>query len=241
MIYASHNAFPGTGAIFPVFGTALILLAGKARNKSKLFDFLSKKALLKIGLISYSLYLWHWPLLAIAKVYNLGKIPSLSIRLAIIALSFILAYIGYSFIEKPVRQKTFFKRIRLPSLLASAIMICFLIIFSAQQLIPLERYLLARNSNAKEILQIVNAVQNEPKDRPVPWACMGERTGLKDCEVSYGGPSSRPSTDLLLWGDSHAQRYMAMVDDYVKRRRMSAVLFSRAATPPLFMGSKRFC
>lgn len=90
--------FPGYIAIFPVAGaTMLILSNGGVCNK-----ILSLKPLVFIGLISYPLYLWHWPVYSSSRIL-LAAEPTAGLKILLIALCFLLAYLTYKFIEHPVR------------------------------------------------------------------------------------------------------------------------------------------
>lgn len=82
--------FPGWWALLPVGGTFLIIMAdtGQALNRY----LLSNKAAVGIGLISYPLYLWHWPLLSYSHIIYGEKIP-FQIKCALIACALILAYL----------------------------------------------------------------------------------------------------------------------------------------------------
>ncbi|MEI8400216.1 MAG: acyltransferase family protein [Alcaligenaceae bacterium] len=92
--------FPGKWALIPVLGTALIVAAGPlAWLNTKI---LSNKVLVWFGLISYPLYLWHWPLFSFAWIVEAGP-PSTSIRLGLIVLSIVLAWLTYRLIERPIR------------------------------------------------------------------------------------------------------------------------------------------
>ncbi len=92
--------FPGKWAVIPVLGSVLIVLAGPtAWINHKL---LSSKVVVWFGLISFPLYLWHWPLLSFARIIE-GEIPSRNIRVAIVVLSVVLAWITYRFVERPLR------------------------------------------------------------------------------------------------------------------------------------------
>ena len=92
--------FPGWWALLPVVGTYLMIASGPlAWINNKL---LSNRGLVAIGLISYPLYLWHWPLLSFMRIVN-GTAPSpLAAALAIL-LSFVLAWLTYLVVEKPLR------------------------------------------------------------------------------------------------------------------------------------------
>jgi peptidoglycan/LPS O-acetylase OafA/YrhL len=91
--------FPGRWAILPVAGAALIIAAGPDGVINR---WLSRKTMVAIGLISYPLYLWHWPILSFLRILN-GETPAAWVRLLAVAASFALAWATYQFIEKPIR------------------------------------------------------------------------------------------------------------------------------------------
>jgi peptidoglycan/LPS O-acetylase OafA/YrhL len=95
-----HNtAFPGIAAAVPVFATAMLIAAqGSAVNRF----ILGNKALVFVGLVSYSWYLWHWPLLSFARLVADHPI-SLATALTLVALSFLLAIASWRFVEQPFR------------------------------------------------------------------------------------------------------------------------------------------
>jgi peptidoglycan/LPS O-acetylase OafA/YrhL len=91
-------------AILPVVGIGLLILMGTVQpNQSLIVKILSHKKLVFIGLISYPLYLWHWPFFSFAYMY-LNDFPSYSLRILLIILSFLFAYATYRFIETPIRK-----------------------------------------------------------------------------------------------------------------------------------------
>lgn len=93
-------SFPGKWAVIPVLGAILIILAGpKAWINRKV---LSNKMAVWFGLISFPLYLWHWPLLSFARIVE-GEVPSRNIRIAAVALSIVLAWLTYKLVERPIR------------------------------------------------------------------------------------------------------------------------------------------
>jgi peptidoglycan/LPS O-acetylase OafA/YrhL len=95
----SHSAFPGWWAILPVAGTALLISAPGAWICRIV---LASPPLVWIGLISYPLYLWHWPLLVFGATIKFGPLTLLERELVLIA-SVLLAWATYRFIEKPIR------------------------------------------------------------------------------------------------------------------------------------------
>jgi peptidoglycan/LPS O-acetylase OafA/YrhL len=100
-----ERAFPGGWALLPTLGTLLIIVAPEAWLNRVV---LSNRVLVFIGLISYPLYLWHWVLLSILRMrlYEDGAEAPRSQRIAAVALSFMLAWLTYALIEKPIRFGT---------------------------------------------------------------------------------------------------------------------------------------
>lgn len=96
----AQRAFPGWWALLPALGTTLLISAPRAWLNRQL---LSWAPLVFIGLISYPLYLWHWVLLTFARIANFGEEPARAVRIAAIALSAILAWLTYRWVEKPIR------------------------------------------------------------------------------------------------------------------------------------------
>jgi peptidoglycan/LPS O-acetylase OafA/YrhL len=92
--------FPGAWALVPVSAAVLIISAGPTAWINRII--LSNKFVVWFGLISYPLYLWHWPLLSFARIIENG-LPSRSIRIAAVIISIILAWFTTEWIEKPFR------------------------------------------------------------------------------------------------------------------------------------------
>ncbi|TSD98141.1 acyltransferase [Skermania sp. ID1734] len=94
--------YPGTAALLPVVGTALVIGAGCAYSRVGVGSALSLPPMRAIGRLSYSWYLWHWPVLILAP-YALGGPLRLTDRLAAVAVSAGLAMLTLQLIENPVR------------------------------------------------------------------------------------------------------------------------------------------
>jgi peptidoglycan/LPS O-acetylase OafA/YrhL len=98
------SRFPGGWALLPTIGAALILWAGRDSKFNS--GVLSSRPLVWVGLISYPLYLVHWPLLSFARIIE-SQMPSIQARIALVAFSFLISWLIYQFIEKPVRFGAF--------------------------------------------------------------------------------------------------------------------------------------
>ncbi len=93
--------FPGFWALLPVFGAVLLIMSGpKAWFNRKI---LASSFMVWVGLISFPLYLWHWPLLSFARILESQPITTVT-KAIVIALSIALAWLTYVLLEKPIRR-----------------------------------------------------------------------------------------------------------------------------------------
>ena len=95
-----RTPYPGAWALLPVVGAWLLILAGPGAWLNR--EILASRVAVFIGRISYPLYLWHWPILSFARILS-GASPAPSVRFAVLALSFLLAWLTYVAIEMPLR------------------------------------------------------------------------------------------------------------------------------------------
>jgi peptidoglycan/LPS O-acetylase OafA/YrhL len=101
-IFDAKTAFPGWAASLPVIGTSLLILTeGSAVSRT-----LSFKPAVNIGLISYPLYLWHWPLLVFLEIYLFRPLTR-GDRMIAIGATFLLSWLTYRFLERPIRRGRF--------------------------------------------------------------------------------------------------------------------------------------
>jgi len=114
-----RRAFPGWWALGPCLGAFLLISAGPQSWINR--HLLSRRSMVFIGLISYPLYLWHWPLLSFAHTANWrGFTPA--VKLAAVAISFVLATLTYKYIERPIRSSPRVLRLAVP--LFAAMLVC---------------------------------------------------------------------------------------------------------------------
>lgn len=99
----SSRMFPGWWALFPTLGAAFIISAGPSAYLNK--NLLSSRLFVWMGLISYPLYLWHWPIFSFLHIV-VSATPTKEMRLLAIIISIVLAWLTYKFVEKPLRSST---------------------------------------------------------------------------------------------------------------------------------------
>jgi peptidoglycan/LPS O-acetylase OafA/YrhL len=118
------SPFPGWLALPPVLGTAFIIAASS--GETPVGRALSARPLVLIGLLSYSAYLWHQPLFALARSHN-GLPLSAAMLWGLIALTFLLAWLSWRFVESPLRNRAFLTRRRLFALAGGGTLLLFAI------------------------------------------------------------------------------------------------------------------
>jgi peptidoglycan/LPS O-acetylase OafA/YrhL len=111
-----NTPFPFPGALLPTLGAMCVMAAGPAALPNRMI--LASTPFVFVGLISYPLYLWHWPLLSLARIVE-DQSPAAPVRAAVLFSSFVFAWLTYRFVEKPVRAGGSWAAISLMALLAA--------------------------------------------------------------------------------------------------------------------------
>ncbi len=93
-------SFPGGWAVIPVAATVLIIAAGSGAWLNRVL--FSNRFVVAVGLVSYPLYLWHWPLLTFVRLAR-NDAPPLRVRIAIVLIAGVLSWLTYRFVEQPFR------------------------------------------------------------------------------------------------------------------------------------------
>jgi len=101
-VFDDNTLFPSFYTLVPIIGTVLIIAFSTADTLTG--KFLANRLFVGVGLISYSLYLWHQPLFAFLRLKSIGE-PEQQLFFVAIALSFVFAWLSYQYVEKPFRRK----------------------------------------------------------------------------------------------------------------------------------------
>jgi peptidoglycan/LPS O-acetylase OafA/YrhL len=205
--FSADVAWPGHAAALPVLGTVFVLLA--ARQKS---FFTSLPPLQKIGDWSYSIYLWHWPLV-VARAYFLLPASWVSLT-ALVALSVLLGHLSYRFIEQPLRRKELWsdrKKSAILALTAVAVLAGLGLMLAA---------LGGVRSRVPEHVARIDIAAVTPEDQKSAQAGCGfhKRTGTLTPCVDKGNTGT-----VFLWGDSHAGMIKSLLQEVTGATVISAI------------------
>lgn len=213
--------FPGFLALAPVLGTVLLIANGSGDNPVN--RLLCHPSAVFFGLISYSLYLWHWPVFTLSS-YLRGGHANLAESAVWLALSVALAWVSWRFVETPVRRAQ-----RLPGLavlggtaLASAAALAmggwiFVKDGLPDRFGPDARTHIAASADFLQDWSRCYVAETLPLD------------GLEVCPIGPDGPPQ-----VLVWGDSHVRAFKEGLDMAAHEAGTPAILVWRAGCPPLF-------
>ncbi|MCQ1949490.1 acyltransferase [Arthrobacter sp. zg-Y859] len=116
-----QGAFPGFVALWPLVAAALVIVAGQTGSRFGADRFLSWGPLVRMGDMSYALYLWHWPVLVIYLIFRDRTSAGPLSGAAIIIVSLTLAYLTTRLVERPLRTMDWVQRSTLNGVVAIAV------------------------------------------------------------------------------------------------------------------------
>ena len=221
-LYDRETRFPGATALLPCVGAALILWTN-GQSLTSVGNILALRPVVFIGLISYSLYLWHWPVLVFAKYSAIDPIP-LSQRLLLLLASLILAMLSWKFVETPFRQRVILKT--RPQIFTFA-GVSTTVLLLAGLAIFLLHGVPGRFSAA--VLQYANGETDWGTFRNE----LGPKEALNGDFTELGAGDKHQPINLLVWGDSFAMAVMPVLDDLCKEHSIRGVAATHSGRAPL--------
>lgn len=215
--YTNATPFPGLAAALPCLGAAFIIHAGQYHGETMVGRLLSTRAAVGVGLISYSLYLWHWPLLVMPGLY-LGRDLTTAETAAALAAAFLLAYLSWRFVEAPFRRPD--KR---PPWRALVIAVAVIAAMAAAGLALVATRGLPERVPAG-VVAIEDSVSSSVSERE-----LAERGNCVPGEATRACPAG--GIGVILWGDSHAEHHLAGISEVAKP--LETRRWGMAGCPPL--------
>jgi peptidoglycan/LPS O-acetylase OafA/YrhL len=219
--------YPGVAALVPTVSTAAVLIGTLAVPQPGIIRLLQTAPMVAVGKLSYSWYLWHWPLLVLVRIHELGGKNLFRDALVIIG-SLGLAAVTYLFWENPIRRQKFWPFSDVGKTLASGLVMSCAIAGIALALYFRADALASRDPN----LAAIYAARSKQIGLPRECHSFGRFTGLAPadkCLVGAVGQLKR----VLVWGDSHAERFLPMISEHGHEHNYSAIARTQAGCPPL--------
>ena len=210
-IFDGDTKFSLYSALTPVIGTSLMIYSGK---NSRLNFILTNKLIVGIGLISYSLYLFHWPVIVFYDYFTLNVERNFDRVLYIVIISFVFSILSYKFIEQPFRAKagknTLYKKHR-NIYIYTGIFVYFILLWLGSNMY--------QNNGWSWRISGLNGINN-----------------ANDFHIKYyggqgypyvGGVNTKHSADVVVLGDSHARHYMeGLYELYTKENNLNLYIAS---------------
>jgi hypothetical protein len=216
-------------SLYPCIGTALLIYGGRARNR--LTPILESRLLVWIGLISYPLYLWHWPIFSFLR-YRKVELTA-GVIVTAVALSFLLAWLTWRMIETPIRRnkaigfkKAFVQIYLVPAFLFGSIGIFSYFTEGAPQRFPDDiRQLISSYSFERDLTRSCSI---RPEDyRKIDAAYLQEHCAF--------GDMSQARPQVLLLGDSHAHHFKPFVEELSRNAGLKAVYHVQGGCFPIYL------
>lgn len=223
----SETPFPGVAALPPVIGAAFIIWSGAPNSLGHvpmISRWLSLKPFVAIGLISYSLYLWHWPFFAFHR-YVFGQPAPHGLALLCIGLAFLLSFLSWRFVEQPFREKQIAST-------RKSLFTLFGVVTSAILIFSMGVYL--KGGLPSRIPEPAMAYDRVEGNSDFVSHSKSELPGGGQI-LSIGDPDKNP--EVLVWGDSHAGVMLHALDSACKQLGISGIAITRGGTPPTFSWS----
>jgi peptidoglycan/LPS O-acetylase OafA/YrhL len=225
--FSKETPFPGRAALLPCIGTALLIYAN-SWTKTWAGRVLETQPVVFVGVISYSLYLWHWPLLSFLAYLRCGGPADETSRGIALAASFVLAVVSWRFIELPFRRKDVLPETK--GLLIAAFVAVSILLTSSLAIVRL-RGLPQRISPQADAYA---RAKERDRGSPVSQSLFKSVTIKQATEGRLPGFGEKDAAaTCLVWGDSHAMAIVPGIDAACKTRGIRGVQATASATAPI--------
>ncbi len=217
--------YPGIAATLPVAGAAFILTAGAGTSPVGVGRALSLRPMQAVGRTSYSLYLWHWPVLTLWAAY-VGRRLTWTERVIGIALTVGAAVVSYRLVENPIRRSPVFinRRAAITLGIGAPATICLLAILVSVGLV-------AQRGGDVLPADLRPPLAETRRDKPLTYldGCHLPYPETSPRSCVYGEPDS--STTVVLFGDSHAAQWFPTLHAIAEARSWRLVSMTKVACP----------
>jgi peptidoglycan/LPS O-acetylase OafA/YrhL len=225
LFYSNDTPFPGMAAMLPTAGSALAIYSG-IDGGTLGGRILSLRPMVFIGRISYSLYLWHWPLIVLVRYYAIRPLSSSDLALLLLG-CLTLSALSWKYIETPFRSKGFLKRpmlFGLSGLVMAAVVAAGAIVYWGNGF-----------PNRFDPNEAGGAV-----DQANEWEhCVYEGAHLAETLAGCALGSPNQAATFLVWGDSHARALAPSINIAAAKRGVAGRIVFQLGCPPLLGIARR--
>ena len=222
--FSWQTPFPGLHALVPAVGAALVIWSGSGAG-THASRILGARSLVFIGLISYSLYLWHWPLLVFARHFAIRDLTTAE-RLGVLLASVALAIASWRFIERPFRGRHGILPRRRLFQLAAVTMAC----LCAVGLAGVARSGWPQRLDAQTRQLLAGAEDRNPRREACSFLDAQALRAGRACRI---GKLDGQQPSFIVWGDSHADALMTAFDRLAAERGQAGLYLGKIGCPPL--------
>jgi peptidoglycan/LPS O-acetylase OafA/YrhL len=219
--YTSTTPFPGFSALVPCAATAALIYANAMRLTFPA-AVLATKPMVFIGLMSYSLYLWHWPVLALSR-YWLIESQTFAFGLLAVVASVPLAFVSWKYVETPLRRAARNGNSFNVGLAAA---------FSAMAVVGLASWVYRTDGFSARLPEHVKKIAEAPSV-PRDLAVGIEEIQLGKLPVIGVPTKGERPPDFLVWGDSHAMALGGCFNSVANEMGLSGLIAARPGTVPI--------
>jgi peptidoglycan/LPS O-acetylase OafA/YrhL len=214
--YKPQTPFPGLSALLPCIGTALLLVSG-VDGKTFCTKLLSIRPLVFVGLISYSVYLWHWPLITLARMGGIQGVTDKGLiqKASILAVSLLCGWLSWRFVELPFRT-TGSKRIPRQHLFASVAGVAVVILAIGAIFVLTDGLPLRFPQAAVRVGTFLDSVQ----EMRIGSCFITSANHFSDFKKTICTNADPKAKNYLLIGDSHAAALWFGLSQEVKNARI---------------------
>ncbi|KGP64225.1 acetyltransferase [Legionella norrlandica] len=213
-----NAGYPNWYTLILCLATAVLIAVGRQEPKLIASQVLSLKPLVFIGLISYSLYIWHWPLFALIRYLNIEE--SNLVLLLTFGIVFIIAYLSWQFIEKPARK---LHQIKFGYTVACLFILPVIVTHLCDHLIKKNIGYPHRFKEAAQIYVELNKYKSV--QRPL---CLERKSVEVDNQCVLGAQNSGSHNGFMI-GDSYSNQYWRFMDTFAKKANVSILAHATVA------------
>jgi len=226
LFVSEHNFLPGVSTIPAILGAMMLIRSGSVTNRPWPVRMLAMKPFVGLGLVSYSVYLWHWPIIVFSRFFlteTLGR------NLSILVASLFLGWLSWRYVERPFRRPGVFQK--------KTVWICWVVATGA--LFFCGNYLRFYKKSAGHhsagtwlfrqspvALTLMEHKEIDPQFNPDI-----KKPSDPAKARAYGDPHANPT--IAIWGDSHAAALLPEFDRQAKLNNKAFKYFGLSAVPPI--------